>query len=141
MSLLSKLHINGVINLCREYKGPLREYDNCHITQYHVPSCDLFEPDFKTIIQAVNCIRNHLTEQTNSKIFIHCKAGRARSSCVVLCYLITCGYTVDDAMGLIMSKNKIVDSSIRSYQSVIELIKKLETGESFDNLYRRVICD
>lgn len=43
----------------------------------------------------------HLTRQQGLSVYVHCKAGVARSWMIVMCYLSTyCGYSIQDAMKL-----------------------------------------
>lgn len=36
--------VRGVINLCEEYRGPLRKYKELGMEQLHLPTTDHFEP-------------------------------------------------------------------------------------------------
>jgi len=81
-----KLGITGVINLCDEYAGPLREYQQEQIEQLHLPTVDFHPPTKDMIERGVDFIRQHLAK--GGAVYVHCKAGRARSATVVLCYLV-----------------------------------------------------
>lgn len=81
-----KLGITGVINLCDEYAGPIREYQREQIEQLHLPTVDFHPPTKDMIERGVDFIRQHL--EKGGAVYVHCKAGRARSATVVLCYLV-----------------------------------------------------
>lgn len=44
------MQVRGVINLCEEYKGPLKKYKNIGIEELHLPTTDHFEPSVEDLI-------------------------------------------------------------------------------------------
>ena len=54
--LQEERNIGLVVNMCREYAGPLKEYSKHDITQLHLPTPDVCEPDYYHILQGVHTI-------------------------------------------------------------------------------------
>ncbi|KAL3623690.1 hypothetical protein CASFOL_032506 [Castilleja foliolosa] len=86
---LKQLGVGGVITLNEPYETlvPTTLYYDHGIDHLVIPTRDyLFAPSFGDINRAVDFIhRNALNDQTT---YVHCKAGRGRSTTVVLCYLV-----------------------------------------------------
>jgi atypical dual specificity phosphatase len=83
---LRQLGITGVINMCQEYPGPIAQYSELGIEQLHLPTVDFHPPTLKMIQQGVAFIKQQI--DAGGAVYVHCKAGRARSATVALCYLI-----------------------------------------------------
>ncbi len=49
------LQVRGVINLCEEYKGPLRKYKDIGIEELYLPTTDHFEPSVEDLIVSLPC--------------------------------------------------------------------------------------
>lgn len=139
--ILKDLGVTAIVNLCKEFKGPIHEYKLHHIYQYYVPCCDIIEPNLIAVLTAVKYIRDFVNKHPNEKIFVHCKGGRGRSVSVVLSYLLTIGYNVDDAMELIRSKRNVVDQSVKDYSAVKTLQEAIDAGGSFDTVYSTYLKD
>lgn len=74
--LREKKNIGLVVNMCREYNGPLQEYSLLGITQLHLPTPDVCEPDYHNILLGVHTIIEHieahrLTTEDNKVIGNH----------------------------------------------------------------------
>ncbi|XP_010443313.1 PREDICTED: putative dual specificity protein phosphatase DSP8 [Camelina sativa] len=86
---LKHLGIGGVITLNEPFETlvPSSLYNAYEMEHLVIPTRDyLFAPLIADITQAVNFIhKNALLGKTT---YVHCKAGRGRSTTVVLCYLI-----------------------------------------------------
>jgi atypical dual specificity phosphatase len=86
---LKELGVGGVITLNEPYETlvPSSLYNAYQMEHLVIPTRDyLFAPSIADITQAVNFIhKNALLGKTT---YVHCKAGRGRSTVVVLCYLI-----------------------------------------------------
>ena len=78
--------VRGVINMCREYRGPLTEYARFGIEQLWLPTVDFNPPSFEDTCKGVEFLEDHA--QLGQVVYVHCKAGRARSATVVICWLI-----------------------------------------------------
>jgi len=83
--LLKAKNIQAVVNMCDEYRGPVREYAKYNIEQLYVPTIDHLEPEFEDIKRAVVFIDEHVKKGHN--VLIHCRAGRGRSAAVAVCWL------------------------------------------------------
>ncbi|XP_010049598.2 phosphatidylglycerophosphate phosphatase PTPMT1 [Eucalyptus grandis] len=86
---LKQLGVGGVITLNESYETlvPSSLYHAHGIDHLVIPTRDyLFAPSFIDIDRAVDFIyRNSSRGQTT---YVHCKAGRGRSTTIVLCYLV-----------------------------------------------------
>lgn len=78
--------IRGVVNLCDEYRGPLRQYGSMGIVQLHLPTVDFTPPELHDVEAAIAFIEGY--KGRGEKVYVHCKAGRGRSATVVLCWLV-----------------------------------------------------
>ncbi|KAL2511506.1 putative dual specificity protein phosphatase DSP8 [Abeliophyllum distichum] len=85
---LKALGVGGVVTLNEPYETlvPTSLYQDHNIKHLVIPTRDyLFAPSYGIICQAVEFIHgNALCSKTT---YVHCKAGRGRSTTVVLCYL------------------------------------------------------
>ncbi|KAL6496552.1 hypothetical protein OROGR_029810 [Orobanche gracilis] len=86
---LKQLGVGGVITLNEPYETlvPTSLYYDHGIDHLVIPTRDyLFAPAFGDINRAVNFI--HRNASNGQTTYVHCKAGRGRSTTVVLCYLV-----------------------------------------------------
>ncbi len=82
------LHAEGVravVNTCEEYAGPQSEYQRLGIEQLRIPTTDFTHPSLADVDKAVEFVQRHIGN--GDTVYIHCKAGRARSATVALCWL------------------------------------------------------
>ena len=95
--------VGAVVNTCEEYAGPVKAYQAAGIQQLRVPTVDFTHPSLESVERAVAFMQQHVAE--GKRIYVHCKAGRARSGTVVLCYLIAArDMTPDQAQQLILQQ-------------------------------------
>ena len=73
VSYLKSKNVRGVINMCWEYNGPLKEYNNHKIQQIHLPTSDLTEPSVSDMLLAVQFVQKIREQYPHDRIFIHCK--------------------------------------------------------------------
>ncbi|EEF48147.1 phosphatidylglycerophosphate phosphatase PTPMT2 [Ricinus communis] len=86
---LKQLGVGGVITLNEPYETlvPSSLYHAHGIEHLVIPTRDyLFAPSFVNISQAVDFI--HKNASCGATTYVHCKAGRGRSTTIVLCYLV-----------------------------------------------------
>ncbi|KAK2650785.1 hypothetical protein Ddye_018274 [Dipteronia dyeriana] len=86
---LRELGVSGVVTLNEPYETlvPTWLYHAHNIDQLVIPTRDyLFAPTFADICQAVDFI--HENASLGKTTYVHCKAGRGRSTTIVLCYLV-----------------------------------------------------
>lgn len=77
--------VRGIVNTCREYGGPQGTYARLGIRQLRIGTVDFTPPSLEAVEQAVAFIDDHASR--GESVYVHCKAGRARSATVVLCWL------------------------------------------------------
>ncbi len=77
--------VRAVVNTCEEYKGPHVEYMRLGIEQLQIPTTDFTHPRLQDVQMAVEFVQQHV--QRGEIVYIHCKAGRARSATVAICWL------------------------------------------------------
>ncbi|KAI9181318.1 hypothetical protein LWI28_013786 [Acer negundo] len=86
---LRELGVSGVVTLNEPYETlvPASLYHAHNIDHLVIPTRDyLFAPSFADICQAVDFI--HENASLGKTTYVHCKAGRGRSTTIVLCYLV-----------------------------------------------------
>ncbi len=77
--------VRAVVNTCEEYLGPQSEYREFGIEQFHMPTTDFTHPRLDDVSRAVEFVQQHA--ESGETVYIHCKAGRARSATVAICWL------------------------------------------------------
>lgn len=77
--------VRAVVNTCEEYAGPVTQYEKYGIDQLRIPTTDFTHPRLEDVARAVEFVQQHV--QAGETVYIHCKAGRARSATVALCWL------------------------------------------------------
>ncbi|MFK8115684.1 MAG: phosphatidylglycerophosphatase and protein-tyrosine phosphatase 1 family protein [Rubripirellula sp.] len=85
---VARMHEDGVravVNTCEEYEGPKSAYEQHGIEQLRIPTTDFTHPKLDDVRRAVEFVQKH-SEQEQA-VYIHCKAGRARSATVAMCWL------------------------------------------------------
>lgn len=78
--------VTGVVNMCEEYFGPMREYERLGIEQLHLPTIDFNHPLEEHVQAGAAFIEKHVAN--GGTVYVHCKAGRARSATIVLWWLV-----------------------------------------------------
>lgn len=115
--------VKAVVNTCEEYPGPLAAYTAAGIEQFHMPTCDFCHPELDDVERAVAFMERHI-DQGNT-VYIHCKAGRARSATVVLCWLVKSkGMTPQDAQQFLLTKRAHVNPRLTRRPVVIQFCRK-----------------
>lgn len=119
VQLLHGEGVVGVINTCHEYDGPCVEYDQCGIVQLHLPTIDFTPPTLEDVQLGVEFIRQHA--ESGKTVYVHCKAGRARSATIVACWLISSrGISPDEAQQILLEHRPFVLPKIAQRQVVLE---------------------
>ncbi len=83
---LSDLGVKAIVNTCEEFSGHTALYEQFGIRQLYIPTTDFQPPSPDQIDQAVSFIDDAIAR--GEQVYVHCKAGRARSATVVLCWMI-----------------------------------------------------
>lgn len=98
----------GVVNTCDEYAGPQAAYQQHGIHQLHLPTVDFTHPTLESVERAVDFIERETAG--GGTVYVHCKAGRARSATVALCWLLKSrGMTPAQAQALLLEKRPHVN--------------------------------
>ena len=77
--------VTHVINTCEEYSGPQAAYAAAGISQLRLPPVDFNHPSLANVEQGVAYIEQ--VAANGGTVYVHCKAGRARSATIVIAYL------------------------------------------------------
>nr|GMC92540.1 putative dual specificity protein phosphatase DSP8 [Ipomoea batatas] len=119
---LKQLGVGGVITLNEPYETlvPTSLYRAHEIDHLVIPTRDyLFAPSFGNINQAVDFIHKNATSGRTT--YVHCKAGRGRSTTVVLCYLVVYKHmTPADALEYVRSVRPRVLLAPSQWKAVLE---------------------
>ncbi|KAG0460376.1 hypothetical protein HPP92_020673 [Vanilla planifolia] len=86
---LKQIGVGGVITMNEPYETlvPTSLYHAYGIEHLVLPTRDyLFAPSFGDICRAVDFIHNNVS--CGKTTYVHCKAGRGRSTTIVICYLV-----------------------------------------------------
>lgn len=115
--LYDEYNVRGVINLCEEYKGPNKEYEDLGIEELWLPTTDHFEPEFDDLVKAVEFIQSYkdalhgddeydedeekketdqLVSKKKGRVYVHCRAGHGRSAAVVFAWLLSQEEDIDN---------------------------------------------
>lgn len=126
---LKQLGVRGVITLNEAYETlvPTSLYHDHGIDHLVIPTRDyLFAPSFVDISRAVDFI--HENASCGRTTYVHCKAGRGRSTTIVLCYLVKYkNMTPADALEYVRSRRPRVLLA-RSQWKVVQ-----EYGKRYSN--------
>ena len=119
--------VRGVVNTCEEYSGPARLYADLGISQLHVRTIDFTAPSLDAVERAVAFIENHA--ERGESVYVHCKAGRARSATIVLCWLMKRhGMPPHDGQRLLLDRRPHVNPRLTQRQVVQDFWRRLEQG-------------
>ena len=111
--------IRAVVNTCEEYPGPVAEYEAAGIEQLRVPTVDFTPPSLDSVKRGVEFIEENV--QQGKSVYIHCKAGRARSATIVLCWLISSkGMTPEEGQKVLLEKRSHVHKHLTERNVVRE---------------------
>jgi len=139
---LKDLGVEAVVTLNEPYETlvPSSMYQDEGIKHLKIPTRDyLFAPSFEDICQAVEFI--HEQAIMGKTTYVHCKAGRGRSTTIVLCYLVAHkGMDPVDAYAYVRSKRPRVLLAHSQWQAVQEYYQKIH-GNSSKNLQFPMLFD
>lgn len=124
VSILAQQGVGLVVNMCREYSGPLESYEAYKIVQIRLPTPDVSEVKLEDIQTAIKAIDQFTISHPGKRVFVHCKGGVGRAATIGLCYLMHKGLPLDEAMLLLRTKRHVVSSAIRYYRVVQDSFEK-----------------
>ena len=82
---LEILNVQGIVNLCDEYKGLHHVYRKKGISLLWLKTVAHLEPTVEAMRTAVSFIEHH--RKRGGGVYIHCQSGRGRSAAVVMAWL------------------------------------------------------
>lgn len=119
------LGVSAVVNMCEEYAGPEAAYRHAGIEQLRLPTVDFTSPSLDQVQRGVAFMNDQLARGRG--VYVHCKAGRARSATVVLCWLVaTRGMSPEAAQAWIRTRRPHVHprlarrAVVRQFCAVLE---------------------
>lgn len=120
--------VRAVVNTCEEYAGPQAEYDRLGIDQLRIPTTDFTHPKLEDVDRAVEFVQRHV--ENEDTVYIHCKAGRARSATVALCWLMKYrGLTMQEGQLALLAARPHINPRLTERAVVQEFAKsKLQTS-------------
>ena len=120
--------VRAVVNTCEEYRGPLRQYAQHGIEQLHIPTTDFTHPQLSDVEAAVEFIQKYKLQ--NDSVYIHCKAGRARSATIAMCWLMKYrGMTADEAQSHLLAARAHINPKLASRPVIREFQASLDAAE------------
>ncbi|MCD0460571.1 phosphatidylglycerophosphatase and protein-tyrosine phosphatase 1 family protein [Roseiconus lacunae] len=126
--------VRAVVNTCEEYCGPTAEYHKHGIEQLHIPTTDFTHPKLEDVEAAVEFIQKYKLQ--NDTVYIHCKAGRARSATVAVCWLIKYrDMTPQEAQAHLLAVRPHSNPRIAERPVVRQFQASLRTEESNSGLF------
>ncbi len=115
---LVQMGINGSVNLRIEFDDSAHDLD---LKEYcYLPTVDETPPTLEQLNKGVAFIEQIMHK--GGKVYIHCRGGMGRAPTMAAAYFISCGYTLDEAIGLIKEVRPFIN--IRTVQ-----MKQLERFE------------
>ncbi|TWU46354.1 hypothetical protein Poly51_57500 [Rubripirellula tenax] len=121
--------VRAVVNTCEEYDGPQAEYQRLNIQQLHIPTTDFTHPRLEDVERAVEFVQQHA--QAGKTVYIHCKAGRARSATVAICWLMKYrGVSADDAQKTLLAARPHINPRLTQRPVVKQFAMSLAKANS-----------
>lgn len=124
---LKELGITGVVNMCEEYAGPVDQYSRLGIEQLWLPTTDFQHPTPEMVQQGAEFIERHKCR--GGQVYVHCKAGRARSATIVLWWLVKYGgMTPQEAQAHLLTVRKHVNPRVFQRPVIVGLFSSLSSS-------------
>ena len=129
---VSNMHAAGVravVNTCEEYEGPQAQYEKHGIEQLRIPTTDFTHPRLQDVQKAVEFVERHASD--GQGVYIHCKAGRARSATVAICWLHKYrGLSMQDAQAKLLECRAHINPRLTERPVVQEFARDLAESDS-----------
>jgi len=101
--------IGAVLSLNEQWEmamSPTCIQEDCGMDHRQLPTPDFFPPTQKDLVEAVAFISKHIKNGTG--VYVHCNAGKGRSACCVICYLMYAhGWTAQEAFDHVKERRRI----------------------------------
>jgi atypical dual specificity phosphatase len=115
--------VRAVVNMCDEFPGPTDLYKPLGIEQLWLRTIDFQPPSLEHIEEGVEFIQQAM--DAGSAVYVHCKAGRARSATVVLCWLIKYrNLSAEDAQKKLLERRPHVSPDLFEREVVKQFTKR-----------------
>ncbi|KAL2460835.1 putative dual specificity protein phosphatase DSP8 [Abeliophyllum distichum] len=141
---LKSVGVGGVVTLNEPYETlvPTSLYHDNNIVHLVIPTRDyLFAPSYGDINRAVEFI--HDNAHCGKTTYVHCKAGRGRSTTVVLCYLVKHKLMTPEAaynyVRSIRPRVLLASSQWQAVQDYYDRLKKTEKDIGMDCSLNRTL--
>ena len=122
---LKAIGVTGVVNMCEEYAGPKIQYDQLQIEQLWLPTTDFHHPQSDYVELGAEFIERHVA--AGGCVYVHCKAGRARSATIVLWWLVRFrGMTPAGAQAHLLAARPHVNPNIHERPVIRQLYALLQ---------------
>jgi atypical dual specificity phosphatase len=129
-------HVQGVINMCEEYRGPIRQYKDLGIEELCLPTTDHFEPSQEDLLSALSFIQRYQAQ--GKSVYVHCRAGHGRSGAVVFAWLLLKDPKVDpQQLNADLCKIRNVRSSLWKQPNIKDLHTRLLRQGTFIDVHDR----
>lgn len=120
---LKQLGVTAVVTLNQPHELFVQpaEYESLGFAHLWLRTTDyLYAPTLEELHRGVAFISEHIKRE-GKPVYVHCKAGRGRSTTLVLCYLVSTGLMdVDAAWSLVLSKRPQVCLAAAQWAAVRE---------------------
>tara|TARA_R110002049_G_scaffold27321_2_gene94193 strand:- start:375139 stop:375624 length:486 start_codon:yes stop_codon:yes gene_type:complete len=124
---LAKEGVRAVVNTCEEYIGPQSEYEEYGIEQLRIPTTDFTHPKLSDVQKAVDFVQEHASK--GETVYIHCKAGRARSATIAICWLMKYrDMTLEEAQAELLRWRPHINPRLTQRPVVQQFAERLQDG-------------
>lgn len=121
---LAALGVTGVVNTCEEFAGHPDLYRRYGIDQFWMPTVDFQPPKLADVEAAVAFMQAKTS--AGEAVYVHCKAGRARSATVVVCYLMAQqGWTAQQAQAWVQARRPQILRTVAEREVVRDFAAKI----------------
>ncbi len=125
---LQREGVTGVINMCEEYPGPKATYERLGIEQLWLPTVDFNHPSEAFVESGAAFIERHA--KSGGTVYVHCKAGRARSATIVLWWLVKFrGMTPEAAQQKLLAARPHINPRVYLRPVIQGLHRKLDSEQ------------
>lgn len=122
--MLESHGVRLVVNMTEECIGPARAYEKAGIKEVRLPTTDTFPPSLEDLRLGCALVQEHW-DAGGGRVYVHCKGGRGRASCMALCLLVgPCGMDPAAALRLLKAKRSVVEVRIANYPSVVAFCRE-----------------
>jgi atypical dual specificity phosphatase len=121
-------NVSGIVNMCDEYNGPIKQYQALGMSYLHLPTFDHFIPSVDNLERAVGFLHKHKEE--GKKVYVHCRAGHGRSAAAVFAWLLFNDPSANrQELNRQFCKLRNVKSTLWKQPNIIEFHRRLLDGE------------